>query len=222
MITDIPTGWIMKGIGNMDNEAQVSGTVVCQPGTTYCNEAFRQGMDFADGSRIFVGGNQNMHIPGNCYDQTSYYLSVLDSGLQQQSYFTFGGDMYYQLNAVIASPNGGCMLAGMRSPDPDAGLTNAWLVILGPDMLMGTGPEWVSAPPVVISPNPGREMLQIRPGNNDTYEFMLFDVPGVCVLREAGHAGLTTISTNSLRAGLYIYRLVFSDGNIISGKWMKQ
>ena len=146
---------LMPGICRLNNEAQLITSAQCQPQSLYCNSLDCRGMDKVNSHNFLIGGNKDLTVPWDLYSLTSYYLALFDDGLQQSNLWIFGGDMHYVMHSVIASPLGGCLLSGSRFPDPILGKPNAYLVLMGPDLILQTHEPADEAKNLRLSPNPG-------------------------------------------------------------------
>jgi len=214
--------YVQPGLCYIDNDADALSSFLCQPDTMFCCQLPQQGMDFVLPNEIYVGGNNNLHVWGDYYSPTSYFLTRVDSNLLPQTTWYFGGDMRYTLNSVIASPAGGCVLVGSRAVTPDLGLTNAYLVIIPPPVPEGEEEPTAESGEILVFPNPGHDWLSVENANRDFTDFEMFDGMGRCIQKLPLDAARLSIFTAGLSPGLYGYRATNRDGKSVSGKWIKQ
>ena len=73
----------------------------------------------------------------------------------------------------------------------------------------------------VLYPNPGREYLKVRTALKNC-RLYLHDINGREVLSAPLTDHITSVSTTSLTAGSYPYKVVQNKKEIISGIWIKK
>jgi hypothetical protein len=73
-----------------------------------------------------------------------------------------------------------------------------------------------------VYPNPGKDQLVVQRYNDLEMTFVLFDLAGKEVRRVVLSAQRTSLSTQDLNAGVYLYRLENNGQLLEAGKWVKQ
>ena len=212
----------MPGICRLNNEAQLITSAQCQPQSLYCNSLDCRGMDKVNSHNFLIGGNKDLTVPWDLYSLTSYYLALFDDGLQQSNLWIFGGDMHYVMHSVIASPLGGCLLSGSRFPDPILGKPNAYLVLMGPDLILQTHEPADEAKNLRLSPNPASDWLVVDRLPAGINSFFLYDFQGRCLQYVKSGSTELKINVSGLPHGIYSYNLISREGKSYSGKWVKQ
>ena len=191
--------------------------------------SLRGGLDFRHKDSIFVGGTRNLDR-NNIYhsSQPSWFmLFQTDSLLNVRWERFYGGDAYYVMQKLIATRDGGCLVAGtrydyMNSPEQQTDIIvlklNSEGLLVGNDELPETRMH-----EAIVYPNPGTDALQIRLAvQHPTAMLELFDANGRLMLNQQLHQKESRIAVDHLPSGTYIYRLSADTGLLESGKWMKQ
>jgi hypothetical protein len=73
---------------------------------------------------------------------------------------------------------------------------------------------------VIVYPNPGNDSFKICSGYKQI-RVLLNDLDGECVLDKI-ISGTSSISTDDLKTGIYLYQLFDGYKEIKSGKWIKK
>jgi len=154
-------------------------------------------------------------------------LFQTDSQLNVRWERFYGGDAYYVMRNLIATRDGGCLIAGTRydylnDPVPQ---TDIIVLKLNSEGLMVSQNELEESllREAIVYPNPGSEAIQIRLAVQHPKALLeLFDSQGKLVLSQQLHNKESRINTAQLPTGTYIYRLSAATGLNESGKWLKQ
>jgi hypothetical protein len=124
-------------------------------------------VSFIDTSRIYVGGTGNSkNLPFHS-NFSYYYVTMLNSQLEPywEKYFKRNDD-YLRLSCVLATKDGGVLLAGTTFNDSINGPNEADIYILKLDssgnFTVGTGSADLQQHEVLIFPNPVQETLTIK------------------------------------------------------------
>ena len=185
-------------------------------------------LDFINESDIYYGGTHNYSVQTIWSPTKSWFiLNKVNSNLELQWQKFYGGDAYYVLWNLIATQDGGCMMAGARfdylTQDNERDL---YIVKVNQDgLIVGTGEELpsISVQDAIVYPNPGNEYFHIQSGPQiGGAVFELFDLSGNRVLTTTLDERVETISTIQLSTGTYPYRITFDNKIVGSGKWVKQ
>ena len=73
---------------------------------------------------------------------------------------------------------------------------------------------------ISVYPNPGQNQLYIETGNS-TGVFSMYNLSGQIVFSQELN-GKEVLGTEDLTQGIYFYRFVNSQGDVASGKWVKE
>lgn len=156
-----------------------------------------------------------------------FFLNKLDSNLEVQWQKFYGGDANYMLWNLIATQDGGCLMAGTRY-DYITQTNLRDIIIIKVDssgLVTGIGeePVGITAHDAVVYPNPGDDNLKVRSGPQITGAvFEMHDMSGKPVAVAVLTGSITEINTRGLPSGTYTYRIVYNNRKVESGKWMKR
>jgi len=137
----------------------------------------------------------------------------------------YGGDLNYFTYATRATIDGGCIVLASRYDYlSGSSLTNLGIYILklGPDGIVTSvqPPNGFLVRDFLVYPNPGNN-LQLETSVKN-YMLQLYDTRGVLVYRSHIISGYSKHITNNLKTGLYLYRIVNEDRELLeTGKWIK-
>ncbi|MEW6136582.1 MAG: T9SS type A sorting domain-containing protein [Bacteroidales bacterium] len=194
---------------------------------TVDHPAYSKNISFIDPTRIFCGYNKNQD-PYNIFSKNLSWFSLvlLNDSLEVQWEKFYGGDAYYGLWHVLATTDGGCLLAGTRYDwTTQNNERDAILIKVDENgLLTSTGhlPN-LKAHDAIVYPNPGREMLTIESGPQIAGAvFVLFDMAGKTLLEHKLIHSTETISTTHLPSGLYLWNITLKGKTIENGKWIKE
>jgi hypothetical protein len=189
--------------------------------------AFWGGIDFKNKDSIFIGGTRNMW--GSYYNRWPSWFIVLqtDSLLNIRWERFYGGDAYYMMGKLIATNDGGCLVAGTRydylnTTDLE---TDIIILKLNSEGLITRNPykPSIEMHEAIVYPNPGTNVINVRIAvQHKQSVFELFDINGRHILKENFVGTLGTVNTTFLEQGTYIYRITSDDGLFETGKWVKQ
>lgn len=172
-------------------------------------------------SNIYTGGTSNFCEISPFYGFTDswYHLIKLNTDLQVIWEYWYGGDTYYFLYGILATSDGGCIMAGQRYDDV---VQNAerdiYIVKVNSDGLV----TWTSQIPILntrIYPNPGNEQIFIE--SNEPTQFQLFNSSGAKIMWKQLTEGKNLIGTDKLPSGIYFYTIKDYKQKHSSGKWIK-
>ncbi len=191
--------------------------------------AFFNGIDYKNKDSIFMGGIRNLPIVVDPYHfpQTTWFVILqTDSLLNMRWERFYGGDANYMMTNLIATRDGGCLVAGtrydyMNNPEPQTDIIVLKLNSEG--LLVGNNelPE-TRMHEAIVYPNPGTDALQIRLAvQHPTALLELFDANGRLILSQQLHQMESRIAVEHLPKGTYIYRLSADTGLLENGKWVK-
>ncbi|MFA5478262.1 MAG: T9SS type A sorting domain-containing protein [Bacteroidales bacterium] len=195
---------------------------------TIDNPGSYSSLDFLDTNNIYFGGTNNFDIATLWSGAISWFvLNKLNSTLELQWQKFYGGDAYYNSWNLLATQDGGCLMAGTRYDYYTQNYErDVFLVKVNEDgLIVGTGDELpnISVQDAIVYPNPGNESFTIQSGpqiNGALFE--LFDMNGALMLSATLDERMKTISTALLPRGTFPYRITFDNKTVGSGKWVKQ
>ena len=209
----------MDTTGHIYNHWRVSDTVDFP--------AFWGGIDFKNKDSIFIGGTRDMW--GSYYNTWPSWFVILqtDSLLNIRWERFYGGDAYYMMGKLIATNDGGCIVAGTRYDYMNTTELETDIIVLklnGDGLITSNkGKPSIKMREAIVYPNPGDKEIVVRIAiqyKNSVFE--LFDINGRHILKQyfAGTKG--TVNTTFLERGTYIYRITSNDGLYETGQWIKQ
>jgi hypothetical protein len=188
----------------------------------------RDGVGFISNDTIFAGGTRNLNTTNPYYsNQPSWFmLFQTDSQLNVRWERFYGGDAYYVMRNLIATRDGGCLIAGTRYDYMNDPVPQTDIIVLklnSEGLLVGNNeqPE-TRMHEAIVFPNPGTEALQVRLAvQHPTALLELFDTNGRLVFSQQLHQKENRIAVGHLPAGTYIYNLSADTGLRESGRWVK-
>jgi len=192
--------------------------------------AWNNGIDFRNKDSIFIGGTHNMPYaldPGQQPVPTWFVILQTDSMLNVRWERFYGGNANHLMNKLIATRDGGCLIAGTRydyinDPVPQ---TDIIVLKLNSEGLLVSQNELQECllREAIVYPNPGSTIMQVRLAVQHPKALLeLFDSQGKLVLSQQLHEKESRINTAYLPTGTYIYRLSAETGLNESGKWVKR
>ncbi|MCK9269606.1 MAG: T9SS type A sorting domain-containing protein [Bacteroidales bacterium] len=188
---------------------------------------FYSNLDFVDENAIYYAGVKNLAFNYYTPVDSWFFLNKLNSNLEVQWQKFYGGDAYYNLWNVLATQDGGCLMAGTRYDYiTQTNLRDLYILKVDANgLIVGTGEELpsISVQDAIVYPNPGNEYFHIQSGPQISGAlFELFDLSGNLVLTTTLDERVETISTIRLSTGTYPYRITFDNKMVGSGKWLKK
>jgi hypothetical protein len=186
---------------------------------------FPNNMDFIDTARIFLAGVKNYTNQPPEDSWMSIYITNLKGDTIQSRFY--GGYGSYNVGTGVATSDGGYIyavnwfdFANYIPPNPID-----WDIVLmkvnSEGLLTGTDtPMPFEVTDVIVYPNPGNDSFKICSGYKQI-RVLLNDLDGECVLDKI-ISGTSSISTDDLKTGIYLYQLFDGYKEIKSGKWIKK
>lgn len=181
-------------------------------------------LDFNNKDSIFIGGTTG--FTGTWGYRSYYSLIQTDSLLNVRWEKFYGGDAYYEMNDVLATNDGGCLLSGMRY-DSDIGIQEHDIYVIkvdGNGLLVGLEPEQsIKSFDAVVFPNPGTNEVNVRvAAQYHKAEINMYEINGTKVLTKELVGRHNLLNTESLKSGTYIYSINNKNGLNESGIWIKK
>ena len=187
---------------------------------------FYSNLDFSNSENIFYAGIKNLafgyFIPGSSW----FFLNKLNSNLEVQWQKFYGGDANYNVWNLIATDDGGCLMAGTRYDYiTQTNLRDVYILKVNSEGIVtgfGDEPSQIPFTDAIVYPNPGSTYLKVESGPQiDGALFEMFDMSGKAVFRVKLRNRLQEINTSSFLKGTYTYRISYENQLVTSGKWLK-
>jgi hypothetical protein len=183
-------------------------------------------LDFNNRDSIYIGGTNNFWVTYYGTWPSWYFVIQTDSNLNVRWERFYGGDAYYVMRKIIASNDGGCIVAGTRYDYLNATEEELDIHILklnNEGLLVSTHEEpAIEMHEALVFPNPGTNYLKVRiAAQYKQSTFELFDINGRKVLTQQISGKWGEVHTTFLETGTYIYKIYNSEGLFESGKWIK-
>ncbi len=180
-------------------------------------------VDYYYPSCIYVAGTHNLQgLSG--HEPSWFYVAKMDDtlGIDFEKYI--GGDDYYWLMSVVATKDGGVLLAGLRAKVGAPDYHHDGYII----KLDSTGcitnissNSTIQIKEALVYPNPGKEKLMVRTALKNCV-IRLYDMKGIVVLTQPLDRHITEINTRQLTPGTYVYVIEQNNRVVDNGKWIKQ
>ncbi len=184
-------------------------------------------MDFWDHDIIYVGATSNIDLfNGRFSHQVSWYaLSSFDSALNLRWTKYYGGDACYFLQSVNATKDGGALLAGTRFDYTLQNDCDIFLVKVDENGVLSNNDhsETQFAHDAIVYPNPGSDYIIIESGPQISGSlFRMNNFEGQQVILSKLDDEYTTLKTQFLSSGIYLWQILFHDRVVETGKWIKK
>jgi hypothetical protein len=186
--------------------------------------AFHNNLNYISKENIYYAGTSNLDLFNPFFSSMPSWLLLakLDNnfGVYWQKFY--GGDACYNLWSILATQDGGCVMAGTRydyqtqNQERDVYI----LKVNENGILTWTYNFPETTRQVIVYPNPGQNEIMIK-SISPNLIFELFDMQGVKMLSKK-IATEDRIDTKDLPQGMYIYQVLNPQAEIIeTGKWIK-
>ncbi len=192
--------------------------------------AYFGALDYKNKDSIFIGGSKNLQY-GNILFGTIpswYVLLQTDSMLNIRWERFYGGDACYNMTKLIATNDGGCIMAGTRfdyKAHPNIHERDIYIIKVNSQGLITSvnGKPASIAHDAIVYPNPGSNFLKVRVAvQHRRSMFKLFDMAGRLVLAQNIEGKTAQINTTLLKTGTYVYTITNNNGLNEKGKWVKR
>ncbi|MCK9453150.1 MAG: T9SS type A sorting domain-containing protein [Bacteroidales bacterium] len=178
-----------------------------------------------NGNNIYVGGTSNLDYANPFWStfDSWFHLIKINPDISPIWEYWYGGDAYYHLYNILATNDGGCIMVGTRydykSQNQERDIYIAKVNSEG--LIVWTQEIPIGRQETTIYPNPGLNRINIKTDNKEL-TFELINLNGQYVIRENVN-NLKTINTGFLNSGIYFYRLIDNENEILeTGKWIKK
>jgi len=189
--------------------------------------AANRALDYNNKDSIFIGGTINYLLYTYPQEPSWYIVIQIDSMLNVRWERFYGGDAYYVMYEILATNDGGCLIAGTRYDYQNATEEELDIHILklnSQGLLVGEqNHNTIQVREALVFPNPGTNYLKVRVAAQYTESiFELYDIKGKQVLTKEILGKWGDINTSFLKSGTYVYRIHNNKGLFETGKWVKQ
>ncbi|MBC8319632.1 MAG: T9SS type A sorting domain-containing protein [Bacteroidetes bacterium] len=178
------------------------------------------------GNCIYLGGSSN-HDYSNPFWSTLdswFHLIKINPDITPIWEYWYGGDAYYFLYSILATNDGGCIMVGNRYDyETQNQERDIYIVKVNSDgLIVWTQEISIDKQVTEVYPNPGTNQLIIKT-DNKKLDFELININGQVVIRQILDENQSPINTESLKSGMYFYRLIDKKNKTIeTGKWIKK
>lgn len=180
-------------------------------------------MDFLEIDNIYYGGTSNLTYPYFSNIPSWLLLNKIDENLNLKWQKYYGGDACYLLMSILATLDGGCVMAGSRYDYQTQNQErDVYLIKVNEDGLI----TWAHNIPeitkeILIYPNPGNDLIHIKSFQN-TLTIELYNNNGQQTISHKITNQNITLNTRNLNSGIYFYRILNDKNKTIeTGKWIK-
>lgn len=179
-----------------------------------------------NGDNIYIGGTSNFDYSNPSYSTLDSWFHIIKTNpdITPIWEYWYGGDAYYHLYSILATNDGGCLMAGNRYDYETQDLErDIYIVKVDSNGLV----TWTQEIPVnnqtaTVYPNPGINQLNLKTEYKEL-NFELINLNGQVVISQMLDNNNKTINTESLKSGMYFYRLIDKKNKTIeTGKWIKE
>jgi len=222
--------WLTTGIGDDKIGISIIDTSFTYSPVTYFGydetsdyPAYTNGFDFRNNDSIFIMGTIGIISLFWPTQNNSVIFGHLDGELNTRVIQYFGGDSYYMAEDIHVCNDGGILMTATSYNDE----INDWekdIVFWKVDkngLITGIQDQEIALNIPSIFPNPGNEAIFLDCGKLSA-EMELFDITGLKVMDVLLNSGTNKIVTSSLKPGIYLCILRFSNGTQETIKWVKQ
>jgi len=180
-------------------------------------------LSFIDTDNIYFGGTKNLSPLYFPTTPSWFVINNLNSNLEIKWQKYYGGDAYYLMWSMIATIDGGCLMAGTRYDyiaQPEA--KDIILIKIDSNGLVtGLNDESLPIPvrEAIVYPNPASTLVTVEFSlAYQQAELQLTDISGKTVLKTQLTSNRQTIDISAIQAGTYIYRIYNQKGLEETGK----
>jgi hypothetical protein len=185
--------------------------------------SFFENLSFIDTNNIFYGGTKNMVYTTFPPLPSWFIINNLKSNLELNWQKFYGGDAYYQMWTMIATTDGGCLMAGTRYDYLTQNNERDIFIIKVDANGLVTGvneePPLIPVHDAILYPNPTTENVTIDFSQlYNSVTLQLMDISGKTVFTTQLTSNHQTIDISALLAGTYLYRISNPKGLEETGK----
>lgn len=194
---------------------------------TFDYPAVHSNLDFISENDIYYGGISNLDLSNPYFSHMPswFFLNKTDSNLNLKWQKFYGGDACYFPWAILATQDGGCIMAGTRYDYKTQTNQERDIYVLKVDeggLITWSQVILLDKQSTTVYPNPGTNLLNIK-SNNKELDFELINMNGQVIIKQIVNNSNKTINTESLQSGMYSFRLINKKHKTIeTGKWIKK
>jgi len=186
----------------------------------------RKNLDYFDTNSIFIGGTHNFCPWEICAINCWYSLTNMDSSLNVRWQKFYGGTANFTLWGLTATKDGGCLLYGtIYDYNTMNNERDVYVIKVNQNGLLGEIDN-LKNPLVhdaIVYPNPGSSYLTIESGPQISgAEFRMATIDGKRVIIKTLDERKTTVETQVLSSGTYVWQILFNNRVVETGKWIKE
>ena len=125
---------------------------------------------------------------------------------------------------MIATNDGGCLMVGNRYDDEIQNQERDIYIakVNSEGLIVWTQEIPIKKQETTVYPNPGTNQINIKTDNKEL-DFELININGQVLFSQIVNNNLKTINTESLKSGMYFFRLIDKKYKTIeTGKWIKK
>jgi hypothetical protein len=214
----------------VDTAANIHQELVLNKPDTADYSAWHHSMAYANDSTIYIGGFQ-IYLGFWMTDPTIVELYMIDKNMNLLGYKELGGDANYEVWGILATDDDGCLVYGTCYDNPNGEPErdiHIWKV-LRDNINLITSIETLELPEksAKVWPNPALDELFISLDQfNSLHEIKLqiYNISGrkMTDRKIMGQGNVIKISVTNLDEGTYIFNVATVNGEIKSGKFIKQ
>lgn len=184
-------------------------------------------LDYNNKDSIYIGGTTNFWVTYYGTWPSWYFIIQTDSMLNVRWERFYGGDAYYVMQKIIASNDGGCIVAGTRFDYQNVTENELDIHVMklnNEGLLVGTNDKpALKMHEALVFPNPGSNYLRVRVAAQYRHSvFELYDLSGKQVLKQQITGKWAEVNTTFLKTGTYVYKIYNNEGLYETGKWVKR
>jgi len=207
----------------VDNEfVEIDVNVFGSPDTTMYPAQYNS-IAYQNECNIYTSYTYNIDVTSFSSNKSYVCLSSIDEELNPNWTKYYGGDAYYFVCDMCISNDGGSIIVGTRYKNGSIGPFEREIFIMkvNEDGVVGSGEQQIPIKNAITTPNPGKNYLQLHTGIYPS-QLQIFNINGQMVLEEDINQNTTTINTQLLSSGTYVWQLI-KDGEVVeSDKWVKE
>ena len=186
--------------------------------------AYYKSIDIFD-NNIYIAGTSNFNYANPFWStfDSWFHLIKINPDLSPIWEYWYGGDAYYFLYSILATNDGGCIMVGNRYDyETQNQERDIYIVKVNSNgMITWTQEIPINKPETTVYPNPGTNLLNIKSTCNEMH-FELININGQVVIRQMLDDNFSIINTESVKSGIYFYRLFDKKNKTVeTGKWIK-
>ena len=183
-------------------------------------------LDYIDTNSVYVGGTHNFCQYEICPVICWFSLTNMDSSLNVKWQKFYGGTANYTLWGLRATKDGGCLMYGtIYDSATQDNQRDIYVIKVDQNGLVGVNDNKTDPfiHDAIVFPNPGSDYLNIESGPQISgAQFIMTSLDGKQVIDKTLDERKITVPTQFLQSGTYVWKIVFNNSIIETGKWIKE